>query len=130
MNSDSWTCLMVGKGLSYIDEDVRNTLKAGGCDMYLRKVDKLSFSNDFCAGTIQTSWDTQMVGIRSGVFFEAVITTDSGDCQVNFLINTKDLERGAETLRKIAEGNDGEWAALEGVPPSILSQFRDMRRLN
>jgi hypothetical protein len=126
---DSWTCLSVEKGPGTISDEVRNTLKAAACDLYLKKWDEMRLENDLVSGTIKTEWDTHMVGGRSGVLFRAQVDCEDGtDYKVNFLFNKKDLEQGAQIIRQMEEHEGGDWAdAPARIPCPELYRFYDLR---
>lgn len=128
MSFDSWTVLMVRKGPGVIPDDVSASLKMAACDLYLNKFDRMRVETDACSGFIETSWDTQTVGTRTGVLFRSHVDDEDDEYQINFLLATADLERGAAWLRKLAEEGSGVWRTGEGkVSCEALYDFRDLR---
>lgn len=123
---------MVEKGPGLLDERVRIGLKKAACELHLRGWDKMNMiDSKVCTGTIETEWKTFSVGARSGVLFKAQITEETGDYKVNFLLNTRDLERGAEVLREMEEGGDMWVRSTERFPVPELYEFgADKRNLN
>jgi hypothetical protein len=129
MNADSWSCLMVGRGMRIVNEQLRNILKASACNMHLQKLDRMVIKNDLCDGVMQTEWTSYTVGARSGVLFRSQIECEGGECQINFLLSTKDLEAGASVIRDMEEYADGTWEEnFEDFPIPELYQFHDLRR--
>ena len=129
MEMNSWTCLMVEKGPGIISDEVANALMIAACDLYLKKWDTMHIVSDVCEGIIETSWNTQMVGIRSGILFRTEIVSDTGPYQVNFLLSIEDLERGAEALREMEERSGIPWGfSTETYPIPELYEFHDLGR--
>lgn len=129
MYGDSWSCLMVEKGPGMIDDQTRATLKAAACNLHLKRIDRMVITSDVCGGIIQTNWDTHLVGERSGILFRCQVERDEGDFFVNFLLNTRDLEAGAEVIREMEERGFGQWeTAHEPFPVQELYQFYDLRK--
>ena len=129
MSWDSWSCLMVEKGPGIIDDDTRATLKAAACNLHLQRIDRMVITSDVCGGIIQTNWDSHTVGGRSGVLFRCQIERDAGDFFVNFLLNTNDLEAGAEIIREMEERGFGRWdTSQERFPVPELYKFSDLRK--
>lgn len=127
MSYDSWTCLMVEKGPSMLNDDVRAALKMAACDLHLKRWERMHIVNDVCDGIIQTNWTTHVVGARSGVLFRAHIDSGTGEYKVNFLLGTTDLERGAELIRQREERGEGVWKSSEGrIPCDALYEFYDL----
>jgi hypothetical protein len=127
--SDSWSCLMVEKGPGLIEDDVRAALKMEACRLSLEKIDRRKMSNSVCDGIIQTEWTTHVVGGRAGVLFRAQITEETGDYQINFLLNEDDLKRGTDFLRQMKEEEGRRWGeASERFPDPDLYVFYDLRR--
>lgn len=122
---DSWTCLSVERGPGMLSDEVRNLLKAAACDLYIKKWDSMHIENDVASGVIKTAWESHVVGGRSGVLFRARVDSKDGtDYQVNFLLSTEDLERGAEHIRTMREKESGAWEDAPGrVPCEALYQF-------
>ena len=129
MSNDSWTCLMVEKGPGMISDDVRAALKMAACDLHRKKWDRMHIVSDVCDGIIETAWDTHMVGSRSGVLFRTQIGSEAGEYHVNFLLNTEDLERGAEVLREMEERGEQVWGTSPApFPCPALYRFYDLHR--
>ena len=129
MSYDSWTCLMVEKGPGMIADKVCAALKMAACDLHLKKWDRMHIVSDVCDGIIETAWDTHSVGARSGVLFRTQIGSETGDYMVNFLLNTNDLERGAEVLREMEERGEEVWGiAASPFPCEALYRFYDLHR--
>jgi len=112
-----------------ISDDVRNALKAAACDLHLKKWDEMRIENDIISGIIKTEWDTHMVGGRSGVLFRAQVDCEDGtDYMVNFLFHERDLERGAEIIRQMAEREGDDWQdSPVHFPVPALYEFYDLR---
>lgn len=126
---DSWSCLSVEKGPGTISDEVRNALKAAACDLHLKKWDEMRIENDIISGIIKTEWKTYMVGGRSGVLFRAQIDCEDGtDYKINFLFHEDDLERGAEIIRQMEEGESDNWQdSPVRFPVPELYRFEDLR---
>lgn len=128
MGMDSWTCLMVGKGPGMLTEGVMTVLKAAACDLHRNGVERMKLDHNLCMGFIQTEWNTHTVGSRSGVLFHCQIESEAGEYFVNFLLNTKDLEAGADILRQLEEAGESGWGIGIGtLPIPKLYEFRDLR---
>src|SRR3989338_10824593 len=110
---DSWTCLMVEKGPGMIPDEVRAALKMAACDLHLKRWDKMHIVSDVCEGIIETAWETQTVGTRSGVLFRTQLGCEAGEYLVNFLLSVDDLTRGAEIIRETEERGVGVWGRSE-----------------
>lgn len=125
---DSWTCLTVEKGPGMLTDGIRAALKRAACTLHRRKRDKMLFESEECDGIIETAWDSHLVGALSGILFRTQLTSEDGDFQVNFLLNTGDLERGALLLGDDTEGSeDGVWTNHpERFPVEALYQFYDL----
>ncbi len=120
---------MVQKGPGMITDDIRAALKMAACDLHLKKWDRMHIVSDICDGIIETSWDTHTVGTRSGVLFRTQIGSDKGEYMVNFLLNTDDLERGAEVLREMEEKGEAVWGkSAAPFPCPALYRFYDLHR--
>ena len=128
MIGDSWSCVLVGKGMGVVSDDVRNVLKATSCKMHMDKLDRMVVKHDRCNVIVQTLWETYSVGSRSGVLFKSHVEVDGGECQVNFLLHTKDLEAGAAFLRRLEEENVPLGAAPGELPIPALYEFADLRK--
>jgi hypothetical protein len=128
MMHDSWTCLTVEKGPGIISDEVRNVLKAAACDLHLKRWDQMPLENDLLTGIIKTEWNTYRVGGRSGVLFRAQVDCEDGtDYRINFLFNERDLERGAEIIRHMKEGDESRWSENSvRIPIPELYQFYDL----
>ena len=130
MYHDSWVCVTVEKGPGLITDEVRTVLKMAACDLHLKRWDRMHIISDMCAGLIQTKWETHSLGGASGVLFRAQVERDEGDYQVNFLLNERDLKRGARFLREIEEEPAGNWEQIPQefeVPIPELYRFYDLR---
>lgn len=127
--NDSWTCLLVQKGPGLLSDVVCTVLKAAACDLHLKKWDEMRLTNDLVEGIIKTEWKSYTVGSRSGVLFRAQVDSEDGnDYKVNFLLNKKDLERGAEIIRQMEERTGDGWEqASFRFPLPELYQFHDLR---
>jgi len=124
---DSWSCLLVHKGPGMISDAVCASLKMAACKLHLDRKDRMDIFTNVCEGVIETTWDTRVVGARSGVLFRAQIGSDAGEYHVNFLLSTEDLDRGVGLLRDIEAGE--AWGEGEGrVPVPDLYKFYDLRR--
>ena len=129
MDSDSWSCLMVGKGMGMVSDDLRNVLKAAACNMHLQRLNRMVIKHELCDGIMQTEWDSHMVGIRSGVLFRSQVEYEGGQCQINFLLSEQDLEAGADVIREMEEHGEGVWEeSFEDFPVPALYEFVDLRR--
>lgn len=129
MSYDSWTCLMVEKGPGMITDEVRSALKMAACDLHFKKWERMHIVSDVCDGIIETAWETHTVGTRSGVLFRTQIGSEQGEYMVNFLLNTDDLERGAEVLREMEEQGEKPWGTSAGrFPCPALYRFHDLHR--
>lgn len=129
MSYDSWTCLMVEKGPGMITDQVRAVLKMAARDLHLKKWDRMHIVSDVCDGIIETTWESHVVGTRSGVLFRTQIGSEQGDYMVNFLLNTDDLNRGVEVLREMEERGLEAWGtASERFPCPELYRFYDLHR--
>lgn len=118
-----------GGGL--LSDEERNTLKAAACLLALDTKDENSFVTRTAEGTVKTEWKSYVIGGRSGILFRAQFDTETQkDCQVNFLLSKKDLERGAEILRELEEGGGDEWDTVSSRAclPRELYQFEDLRK--
>ncbi len=129
MSYDSWICLLNEDGPGIVPESVRDTLKITACDLHRKRWNRMPVIGDTCEGTLETRWDTHSVGSQSGVLFRAQITTDNGTWRVNFLLNVRDLERGAEMIREYEEGETPPWVRISGVDCPALRDFRDLTRV-
>ena len=104
MTYDSWSCLMVQNGPGVIPDAIRTTLKAAACGLKLQGKDTSLIENDACSGIISTGWKVHSVGSVSGVLFRSQFDFEEAlDCKVNFLLSTKDLERGVQIIREMEE---------------------------
>jgi hypothetical protein len=120
---------MVENGPGILQEDVRAALKLAACNLSLNKWDRMHIASDACSGIIETAWNPYPVGTRSGILFRAQIDSGQGEYKVNFLLNTKDLERGAAFLREMEERGQYGWGEVPGrVPCDALYQFYDLRQ--
>ncbi|OGG88759.1 hypothetical protein A2592_02715 [Candidatus Kaiserbacteria bacterium RIFOXYD1_FULL_42_15] len=120
---------MVEKGPGIIDDYTRATLKAAACNLHLQRIDRMVITSVVCGGIIQTNWDSHNVGGRSGILFSCQVERDEGDFFVNFLLNTSDLEAGAEIIREMEEKGFERWdTSQERFPVPELYKFRDLRR--
>lgn len=128
---NSWTCLMVEKGPGILSDRVRGALESYACKLHLDRVDRIKITSPACGGYIQTEWKTYTIGMSTGVFFRCQVEIDGGDCLVNFLLNKKDLEVGAETIREMEENGPGGWNISQGrLPVDELYVFYDLRPHN
>jgi len=126
---DSWTCLLVEKGPGMLDDAVRTALKVAACDLHLKRWDTMHIMSDVCEGIIATSWSTHTVGARAGVLFRAEVDAEAGLYRVNFLLNIKDLERGAELLKAREDEEEEYWVQNPvRIPVAELYMFEDLRR--
>lgn len=130
-HGDSWSCIMVEDGPGTISDEVRMALKMAACELYLDKLDRKLIDNEVCDGVIETAWKTKLVGTRSGVLFHAHIvgyTTDG--YKVNFLLETADLDRGADYLRELKERESLPFDRGLGLAPCPdLYEFHDLRTI-
>lgn len=111
-----------------LDENVMLVLKVAACDLYHDQVERKKIGHALCEGYIQTEWATHAVGTRSGILFHCQIESEGGEYFVNFLLSIKDLEAGADVLRKIAEsGRYGVGIGLGTLPIPAFYRFRDLR---
>lgn len=126
---DSWTCLLVQNGPGMLPDNVCTALKVAACDLHLKKWDEIRLVNDIVEGILKTEWKTYVVGTRSGVLFRAHIDCENGtDYMVNFLLNERDLKKGAETLKQMEESAGGEWReSSTRFPIDELYQFYNLR---
>ena len=128
MIGDSWSCVLVSKGMGLLQDDVRTVLKAASCTMHLDKLDRMVVTHDLCNAIVQTEWKVYSIGSRSGVLFRAHVEAQGGECQVNFLLHTKDLEAGAAFIRTLEEKKVVWRRSLQDVPVPALYEFADLRK--
>ncbi len=122
----SWTCLMVEKGPGLLSSEVSAALQVAACDLYFKRWDKMRIEGDVCVGTIETEWKTFSVSARTGILFRAKVETETGGYKVNFLLAKKDLEKGANALRKKHDEESlMRREAAERFPVEELYQFDD-----
>jgi hypothetical protein len=118
---------MVEDGPGLIPDHVRRALKIAACYLHLHKLDEMPISKSLCAGFIKTKWSSHMVGNRAGILFKSSVALEEGEYRVNFLLNQRDLERGAETLRRY-ENEEAQWNfAFDEAPVEALYEFEDLR---
>ncbi len=102
-------------------------LKKAACELHLKSRDRMPLVGHL-DGVIETYWASHMVGARSGVLFHSQFDWEGGGCKVNFLLSTSDLERGAEVLREMMEGEGEKWLdSAEPFPVPELYRFYDLR---
>lgn len=124
---------MVQRGPGIISDAVRAALTVAACRLQLNRHDSSRISSEVCDGYIETAWDTQLVGTRSGVLFKAQLDCDEGTYQVNFLLSEDDLESGAAELERMSLEDEGEWVQGDGqIPVPALYEFLNLptARLN
>ncbi len=105
-SAGSWTVIMVRKGPGMVSDDVRHTLETAAYKLTLDRQDKNHFKSRTCEGYLETGWRSVTVGTRTGILFKSVVDSGDGPFSVNFLVNSKDLDRGAEVLREIENGRN------------------------
>jgi hypothetical protein len=130
MSFDSWTCLAVPKGGGTIPDELMHVAKMSACRLHLEKRTSLLFTSDVCDGYITTSWEGQQIGSRSGIFFSVEASMDDEEWQINFLMNTRDLEQGALLLEKGEEFDPEDVMSVNlpfRLPLDRLYEFRDLR---
>lgn len=116
-----------------IPDEIKRAFKMAACRLHREKRDQMLFKTEECSGVIKTDWETRSVATRSGVLFKAEVESEDGSWQVNFLLHTRDLERGAERLHDEDVFKDGVWLTTPvEFPVEELYQFEDLstRRLN
>ncbi|MBI5004033.1 hypothetical protein HZC00_02990 [Candidatus Kaiserbacteria bacterium] len=115
-----------------VDEKVQQALQMTACDLHLSKRDCVAIRSDFCAGIIETQWKTLMIGSCSGVLFKATVDDGLGNpYEVNFLLNRRDLEAGADFLQASFEAQECTWVPLGSDPlPYSLSELENFGRGN
>ena len=129
MSYDSWTCLMVKNGPGMLPDDVCAALKYAACNLYHQQKAAMVIKSDVCDGFIETDGTSHSVGGRSGTLFRAKIEVEDGEYLVNFLMNGKDLERGADILRRtIEEGELVRGTDTDRIPCDELYKFHDLSR--
>jgi hypothetical protein len=126
---DSWTCLMVKDGPGMLSDDVRTALKMAACELYRCQWERMHIDSDACEGLIETTWSTHSIGTLSGVLFRTEIVAENGSYKVNFLLNSDDLERGADVLREMIENGEYGWqSADETFACPELYRFYDLHQ--
>ena len=132
--SASWTCVMVKDGPGLIDERVRTALEITAYKMHLDGWEATRFKVDTCEGYIENSGKTQSIAAITGLLYKAQVESDEGVYRINFLINARDLERGAERLKEIERGETGFGVAIEddrAIPSPLLEFIKTIpRQLN
>ena len=120
---------MVDKGPGTLSRDVRAALKMAACRLHLDRKDRVQLFSEVLDGIIQTDWNTQLVGSRSGVLFRAHVDCKDGiDFKVNFLLSVADLKQGAEFLKKLEDNSGSPWGTTtKPFPVSALYDFHDLR---
>ncbi len=125
---DSWTCVTIDKGPGVLPDELRTALKIAACEMYDDRKPLLRFDHTLGAGEIDTEWLHRMVGNRGGILFRARIETDDGEYQVQFLVNSDDLKRGAKRLKKVIERHGETWTYLPLETLGVIAkEFDDLR---
>jgi hypothetical protein len=130
---DSWSCLLVGKDLGMVPEDLSRILKAAGCMMHLDELDRMPIMHETCTGVVETTWQSFLVGARSGVLFKSAVDYRDISTEVNFLLAEKDLKAGAELLRRGKELAGSKWVDYSGyINEPEMYKFGNLRpyRLN
>lgn len=131
MSYDSWTCISVPKGGGLIPDELMHAAKTAACKLHLEKRNSLLFTSEVCDGYISTSWEDQLLWTRSGIFFTVEATMDDQEWQINFLLNSRDLEKGAKLLEKGEELDPEDVVSINmpfRMPIDRLYQFHDLRR--
>lgn len=116
---------MVKDGPGLIPDEVRTALEVAAYKLQLDGFDAVRIKDDSCAGYLETTWDSHMIGSRGGILFKAQIETDEGAYFVNFLLAEKDLERGAEILRQFEDQElHTRWGVAQGeIELAALYEF-------
>jgi len=134
---DSWTCISRVKGPGLLDDEVKSMMKLAACMLHKYKKQRMSFGDADYDGIIETDGEVLSLGGITGTLFRIDIETPKdGRYQVNFLLNSADLKRGAKLLADNAyDEEQGEWHTVRHSVTSgegALSDFRDLRsaRLN
>lgn len=125
---DSWVCLSVSKGPGVIDEQIKAVMKRAACSLHRDKKDRKLFTSDICSGLIETAWKSATLGAQTGIIFHIEVENDDGLWQVNFMMNTKDLERGAAIIDELGDASmEGEWReSPTDFPVPELYHFKDL----
>lgn len=130
MSLDSWTCIAVTKGGGLIPDELMQVAKMAACRLHLEKRNDLFFTSEVCDGYITTSWEDKLLWTRSGVFFSIEASMDDREWQINFLLNARDLERGAKLLEQGDELDPDDVISINvpfRVPIDRLYEFHDLR---
>lgn len=122
---------MVGKGMNVVPEVVRNALEFTACHMVADKVERMKIKGTACAGFLQTEWKVAVVGARAGVLFNSFVEYEDAECQINFLLNQKELEDIGARIAALSDQDPSMgWShvPLSGdLLTSPLTEFRDLR---
>lgn len=131
---DSWTCVSRIKGPGILDDEIILLMKLAACMLEKYDRQRMNFGDADYDGIIETDGQSVSLGGIAGTLFRVDIeTSKDGRYQVNFLLNRRDLKRGAKLLADDAydEEDQGPWHTVRHHLPrgeGPMSDFRDLRR--